>query len=123
MAKKRKAASPLQASPQSTNAERRQQTRTGRDIEELRQQLESLRQRVDLLELENDCLQRQARHSSLIFSGPAVLQLSRGEDTAELLREMILKLKEYQLNRAQVKSAFRIGARAILADFGTSEFG
>ena len=116
--KKRKASSPLQASPSATRSER-----SHNDYEELRRQLASLTKRVEELESDNDSLQQRARHACLIFSGSALPEPTQGEHAVSLLQDLLSKHMEYQLDGAQVKAAFRLGDRAILAEFQSSAVG
>ena len=117
MVKKRKASSPLQASPPSTSSH---QARTRQDIEELRQQLSILKERVDELELENDGMQQRARQCCLVFAGSAIPEPSRGEDIVKLLQELLLKNMGCNLILSEVKSAFRLGGKTILVKFVSS---
>ena len=123
MTKKRKAASPLQAGSPSANADITLETKMEQKIGQLHQQLLILQQRVDQLEMENDGLQQSARLNCLLFSGPAVPERSCGEEAAELVRNLLLQHLDYRLDRTQIKTAFRMGARIIMVEFLSGDSG
>ena len=124
MGKKRKAGSPLQASPppaaSTTSCSCRDSTE---EIRLLRQQICDLQRRVDRAEEQQDALQQQGRLKCLIFSGPALAEPSQNEKTIEIIRDLLLNLMSYSLDVGQIECAFRLRGKSILMKFTSAASG
>ena len=94
-----------------------------RDIIALRKDNEELRNRVLRLELQEDRRQQDIRLVCLLFSGPAVQTQNRRAEATELIMELIYDRMRYDMDRNQIKTAFRLKNGEILMEFTTAASG
>ena len=124
MAKKRKAASPLQPSslspPDSAHA---WIVKLRAENERLRQELSRLTERIDGIETEQDAINQRNRLVSLIFSGPAIPEPVHREETAGIVQHLVDRFMNRNLDMSQVSNAFRLRAGCILVQFASAAKG
>ena len=86
------------------------------DILQLRRETADMEARLQRLEMQEDRVQQEKRLTCLLFSGPAVLN-HRREDAAELISALIHRHMQHEIDRAQVRAAFRLKSGKIMMDF------
>ena len=121
MGKKRKAASPLQASPVSeavtTATSVTGNIASAQDVRKLHDEITSLKQRVVQLELAQDAMEQRNRLVCLILSGPAIPDPDRHEDTLEIVKCLLFTFMSYSIDTDQVEAAFRLRSGSIMIKF------
>ena len=113
MTKKRKAASPLQASPAPRSAAAADNN-SSREIGKLREEVGELQRRIAQLE---DGMEQRDRLGNLLFSGPAIPEAVQGEKSDELIQDLISTHLSYAIDLGQVHAAFRVRNQAIMVKF------
>ena len=121
MAKKRKAASPLQPCSRSPQGNAHGwQSEMKKENDQLRQELSYLKHRIDGIEKEQDDISQRGRLVNLIFSGPAIPEPVRREETAKIIQHMIEQCMNHKLDMSQVRAAFRLRSGNIFVEFSSA---
>ena len=121
MTKKRKAASPLQPSTlTSPDSAPGWVVKLKAKKEQLRQELSPLTERIDGIETEQDAINQRNRLTSLIFSGPAILEPVYREETAGIVKYLADLFMNHILDMSQVSNAFRLRTVCILVEFASA---
>lgn len=123
MTKKRKASSPLQPSSVKGSHAATKLQDENQEVTRLRQEVADLQRRVEAMEEQQDAMEQRSRLTSLIFSGPAIPEPDRREETASLIQGLIQNHLGISMDMSQVKSAFRLRSKCILVKFSGAEFG
>lgn len=116
MGKKRKAVSPLQASPSPAAASVLKDD-PAEEIRVLREEICNLKTRLHQVEHKQDVAEQRNRLVCLIFSGSAIPDPVRGEDTADVIRNVVLHCMSITLNMSQIDAAFRLRSGNIMVQF------
>ena len=93
------------------------------DILQLRRENQEMLSRLRHLEMQEDRLQQERRMTCLLFSGPVIQRQNRHEEAAGLVYRLIRQHMQYDLDRSQLKTAFRLKSGKIMAEFSSAASG